>query len=185
MLRLGERLLKADSTRFVFDATPLIHLTRAGLLKETLDLFEVYAPDTVIHEVTGDKSYPDAVILAEYVEKGLIRRCKPGDERLVSALLRHEGLHRGEAETLACAEELGAIAIIDDGVARSIAKIYGIPAQSGTLYVLFKLVAADRLDAAGAEEKLREMVKSGLYLDSKTTLAALGMLRDLGKEREN
>ena len=68
-------------------------------------------------------------------------------------------------------------AIIDDKEARSVVELYDIRTHPGTLYVLFRLVAVRKLDAKVAEEKLDRMVDAGLYLDSRTFIAAKNKLK--------
>ena len=176
--RPGETPLRSEGPKYVLDATPLIHLAKVGLLEVVLDSFEVYAAESVVAEVTQGEGYPDAKIIQGAVENGLLKVHRPLDGEFVRALLRHSEMHAGEAETLASAVDLGATAVMDDGVARAVARVYGIRTRPGTLYMLFRLVAAGKLDATSAEGKLDEMVKCGLYLDSRTLVAAKEKLRE-------
>ncbi|MBL7168158.1 DUF3368 domain-containing protein, partial [Candidatus Bathyarchaeota archaeon] len=58
------------------------------------------------------------------------------------------------------------------------AELYNIPTRPGTLYILFRLTATDRLDASTAEDKLDQMINAGLYLDPRTLVAAKRKLRE-------
>jgi predicted nucleic acid-binding protein len=162
---------------YVLDAAPLIYLARAGLLGAVLDVFEVVVAHRVLDEVTSGEGYPDAVVIRGAVEEGRIKVHEPSDGGMVDALMRHSEIHVGEAGTMASAVEMGAAAVMDNGVARAVAELYGIPARPGTLYLLFRLVFLGLLGPGEAEERLDGMVKAGLYLDSKTLIAAKEKLR--------
>jgi len=163
----------------VLDATPLIHLTKAGLLEATLGSFEVIVAERVLDEVTRGEAHPDAVIIRAAADDGRIKVHKPHDGDMVRALMRHREIHRGEAETMSTAIELGVAAVMDNGVAWAVAKLYGVPTKPGALYILFMLVSLGLLDPGDAEDRLDQMVKTGLYLDSRTLIAAKEKLRSL------
>lgn len=148
------------------------------MLTRVLDAFEAYAAESVVAEVTRGEGYPDAVVIRGLSEEGRLKVIRPSKVGLVSALMRHGEIHMGEADTLGSAVELDAAAIMDDRVARAVARLYNIRTRPGTLYLLFRLVAVGELDASTAEVKLDEMVKTGLYLDSRTLLAAKEKLRE-------
>ena len=162
--------------RYVFDATPLIHLAKTGLLEAALDSCEAYTTRSIVRETTENTDYPDALIIKDSIDRGLLKIHSP-EEAKTKALGRHAEIHIGEAEALASAEELGAHAIIDDREARAVAQLYDIRTRPGTLYILFRLVALGRLEAVAAEEKLDQMVNAGLYLDPRTLVAAKNKLR--------
>ena len=162
--------------KHVFDSTPLICLAKTSLLEAALETCEAYTTSSVMKETTENTEYPDAITIKDSIEKGLIKIHSP-DEAKIKALKRHPEIHNGEAEVLASAEELGAIAIIDDKEARSVAELYNIKTHPGTLYILFKLVTAGKLEAETAEHKLDQMVNAGLYLDPRTLIAAKNKLR--------
>jgi len=169
--------LNPNKDRLVLDATPLIHLAKAGLLEAALGSFEVIVAESVLEEVTRGEAHPDAVLIRGAADEGRIKVHRPRDGGMVQALMRHREVHRGEAETMAAAAELGTAAVMDNGVARAVARLHGVPTKPGTLYLLFRLVSLGMLSATNAEERLDRMVKSGLYLDSKTLIAAKEKLR--------
>ena len=169
--------MKRERPRLVLDATPLIHLAKAGLLEATLGSFEVIVAESVLEEVTRGEAHPDAVMIRGAADEGRIKVHKPRDGDMVRALMRHREVHRGEAETMASAAELGAAAVMDNGVARAVANLYGVPTKPGTLYLLFRLVSLGLLDSRDAEDRLDQMVKTSLYLDSRTLIAAKEKLR--------
>jgi predicted nucleic acid-binding protein len=83
----------------------------------------------------------------------------------------------GEAETLAAAKELNGLAIVDEAEARTIAKAYGIRTRTGTLFLLFRLLAPKRIEPTECERMLDELVQSGLYIDSRTLIRAKHKIR--------
>jgi len=169
---------------YVLDTTPLIHLAKAGLLEAVLDSFEVIVTERVLDEATRGDGYPDAVVIRGAADEGRIKVHEPSDRDVVDALMRHREIHGGEAETMASAAELGATAVMDNGVARAVAEVYGVSTRPGTLYILFRLVSLGLLDPGDAEERLDQMVKTGLYLDSRTLIAAKEKLRG-SRESQN
>jgi len=64
--------------------------------------------------------------------------------------MSHKGVDRGEAETLAATKILGGLAVVDDAKARSLAKVYRIQVASGTLFLLFRLLASGIIDSMEA-----------------------------------
>ena len=168
-----------DRPRLILDATPLIHLTKAGLLEPTLKSFQVTTSERALEEATRGQTHPDAVIIQAAADQGHIKVHKPGNSQLVQNLMRHREIHIGEAETMASAAELHAPAVMDNGVARAVANLYGIPTKPGTLYILFTLVSLGQLSPEDAETRLDQMVKTGLYLDSRTLIAAKEKLKSL------
>ena len=78
-----------------------------------------------------------------------------------------KGLHVTDAEVLTIAKERGAIAIIDDEVARKTAKIYGI-SYAGTPYTLAKAVFEGIITKEEANGAVNEMVFAGWRYRIKT-----------------
>lgn len=120
----------------VSDTGPLIVMGLIGLLPILPKLFStVYAPEAVISEATQDASKPGAQAILDALTKGIIC-CKPVDMpdnyRVLADLL-----DQGEAEAIALAEQLGAVALIDERRGRAVAKKHGV-SISGTPAVLIK-----------------------------------------------
>ena len=162
----------------MFDATPLIYLAKISLLEAALDACEAFVTESVEKETTENTEYPDALVIKDSIERGLLKVHSPKNEAKIAALARHPEIHLGEAETLVSAEELKAHAIIDDQEAKAVAKMYHISTHPGTLYILLRLVATGRLRPSEAEEKLDQMISVGLYLDPRTHVAAKRKLRE-------
>jgi len=122
----------------VFNSSPIIFLTKLGILEAALDLFDrIDIPSSVYSEI---RQKPDAS--AEAIE-GLIegRRVsvlKAENERFVSALGRRLG--KGEAEAIALSVETGAdLVILDDHAARAEAMRLGLSVK-GTLGIVRRLI---------------------------------------------
>jgi len=89
---------------YVLDATPIIHLTRVGILKLVQKICDPYITKEVYRETTQDTNYPDTFIIKDQVESGNIKLIEDLDIKQLKALTRHPGIHLGEAETLAAAK---------------------------------------------------------------------------------
>jgi predicted nucleic acid-binding protein len=122
----------------VFNSSPIIFLTKLGVIEAALGLFErIDIPSLVYSEI---RRKPDAS--AEEVEdliKGKrVSVLKAENERFVNALSRRLG--KGEAEAIALSIETGAdLVILDDHAARAEAMRLGI-AVKGTLGIARRLM---------------------------------------------
>jgi len=158
---------------YVLDATPIIHFAKIDKLKLVLSICDAYMTGEVYGEtVERGQGKPDATVIRDAVERGEIKVYDDRDRNLVKMFQRHPEVHMGEAETLAAAEELNAFAIVDEAEARAIAKAYGVKTRTGTLFLLFRLLALKRIEASECERILDELVESGLYIDSHTFIRA-------------
>lgn len=148
----------------VFDATPLIYLTKVGLLRliEALPARK-YAVRSVFKEVVESgkvKGLADALLLARLFDAKVIGIVEPSDSELLGTLMKTRGLDEADAETLAVAKEHNYRAVVDDLVARRVAKIYGIDFV-GTLYILVLSVQKRLLTRQEAVEVVDEMIEVG------------------------
>ncbi|MGA3192331.1 MAG: DUF3368 domain-containing protein [Candidatus Bathyarchaeia archaeon] len=148
----------------VFNSTPLIYLTKVGLsmVLEGLKGEKVTSPK-VKSEVVDEgrrKGVPDAVVLEKLFDSKVFRVVEPKDEEFLSRLLKTRGLHVTDAEVLALAHELNGVAVVDDGVARNTAKVYGI-GYVGTPYVLARAVCEGLVTKERAKQAVNEMVSVG------------------------
>ena len=168
--------------RFVFDATPLIHLAKAGLAPLIVDLAgDKLSTPAVIDEVVGrteegEFEYPDAGIISSLVEEGVIQVRKPGPKDVRRLIRRCRDIHGGEAEVLALANELGAIAVIDDRAARAAARIRGVRLE-GTKGVVLRAEKKGSIRTTEAEDALGKLVSSGWRCDAELFSALLKALR--------
>ena len=161
---------------YILDATPVIYFAKIGKLELLSNVSHLVITAEVFRKTTsGD--YPEVLIIREAVKSGVLRVYEAQEGSIVETLMSHKGVHRGEAETLAATKILGGLAVVDDAKARSLAKVYRIQVASGTLFLLFRLLASDIIDSMEAEDLLEKMVKSGLHLDPRTLLLAREKIR--------
>ena len=148
----------------VFNSTPLIYLTKAGLSRvfEGLQGEKLTSP-VVKREVVDEgkrKGVPDAVVLDKLFANGVFKVCQPSDRKFLARLLETRGLHLADAEVLALAREHAGIAVIDDEVARKTAKVYGVD-YVGSPYVLMRAVCEGLISKAKAKQAVNDMVSVG------------------------
>ena len=148
----------------VFDSTPLIYLTKAGLSRIFKELDgEKLTPPIVKSEVVDagkNKGLPDALVLDRLFLNGVFKVCEPTDRKLLNRLLSTYGLHVADAEVLAFAHEHAGIAVMDDEVGRKTAKVYEIE-YAGSTYVLMRAVCEGLVSKAKAKQAVNEMVSLG------------------------
>jgi predicted nucleic acid-binding protein len=170
----------------VFNATPLIYLTRVGLSKifEELKDEKLTSP-SVKREVIDEgkrKGVADAIILDKLFLKGVFKVVEPKDEGFLENLLQTRGLHVTDAEVLTITKEQRGTAIIDDEVARKTVKIYGI-SYAGTPYILAKAVSEEIVTKEKATQAINEMVYAGWRCSIETYAKIMETIEKLGKSR--
>ena len=148
----------------VFNSTPLIYLTKAGLSGIIEDLSgDKWTSPVVKAEVVDKgklKGVADAIVLEKMFANGVFKICKPKDTVFLSRLSETRGLHVADADVLALAKEYDALAVIDDEVARKTAKVYGV-GYVGTPYVLVRAVFEELLTKEEAKQAVKDMVSAG------------------------
>lgn len=148
----------------VFNSTPLIYLTKAGLSRVFEGLQgEKLTSLAVKREVVDEgkrRGIPDAVVLDKLFANGVFKVCEPADEKFLGRLLETRGLHLADAEVLALACEHAGVAVVDDEVARKTAKVYGVD-YVGSPYVLMRAVCEGLISKAKAKQAVNDMVSEG------------------------
>jgi predicted nucleic acid-binding protein len=148
----------------VFNSTPLIYLSKAGLSGIIENLPEEKMTSPLVRAEVVDKGkqkgVPDAFALEKLFERSVFKLGKPKDELFLSRLSQTRGLHAADAEVLALAKENGGLAVVDDEVARKTAKVYKIN-YVGTPYVLMRAVFEGCLSNDQAKAAVRDMVSLG------------------------
>jgi len=147
----------------VFNATPLIYITKVGLSKVFEDLNEKLTSPHVKREVVDEgkrRGVPDAIILEKMFQNEVFKVVEPKDQEFLTTLLETRGLHITDAEVLAIAKERDGIAVIDDEVARKTARIYGISCV-GTAFILMRAVFQGLVTKERAKQAINEMVFAG------------------------
>ena len=170
----------------VFNATPLIYLTKVGLSKIFEELKdEKLTSSSVKKEVVDEgkrKGVADAIILDTLFLKGVFKIVESKDKGFLESLLQTRGLHVTDAEVLTIAKEHGGTAIIDDEVARKTAKIYGI-SYAGTPYILAKAVSEEIVTKEKAKQAIKDMVYAGWRCSIETYAKIMETIEKLGKSR--
>jgi len=100
--------------RLILDATPLIHLAKAGFPFEKLEA-ELITTSEVLEEVLAEEFPENARI------KGMLNSKKLSIENPKSAL-EETSIHKGELSVISLAKETNAVCVIDDKTARAYAK---------------------------------------------------------------
>lgn len=174
----------------VFNSTPLIYLTRvslAGFFKEISG--EKFTTTRVFREVVQEgkkKGAPEASLLESLFEEGIIRVRNPNDRKYLKSVEKmaaeseKQPLHEAEAEVLCLARELNGIAIADDQVARSVARLLGLELH-GTGYIIGKIFAAEKIKKEELMEKITEMRNRGWHVSAEDYLKIVEYLNSLNQ----
>lgn len=169
----------------VFDSSPLIYLTKIGILQDALNMYkECYMPEGVKTEVIdrGIKLLkPDAFVLDEYVKDKRIKVQKIKNIRTYTILSQNPLIHKADVEAICLAEELKCILVMDDPKGIEIAKLRGIKVEP-TLTVVIICYALDYIDFKKAEYLYRELLKTQFRVKAdvyERALNLLGMIRDM------
>jgi len=122
----------------VFNSSPIIFLTKLGIIKAASDLFDqIDIPSSVYSEIR-EKPDDSAEAVANLITGKHVSVSKSKNERFVNALGRRLG--KGEAEAIALSIETGAdLVILDDHAARVEAMRLGL-AVKGTLGIVRRLM---------------------------------------------
>lgn len=150
----------------VFDSSPLIFLSKLGVIEPAISLFnKAIVPHFVKDEISGrdDEAFS---ALEKLIETGSIEIVNAKSSRFVNALRRRLG--KGESEAIVVALDSEAeFAILDDRVARLIAIQLGLSVK-GTLGIIKRLMELGKFkrDLKDLYEDLRNMgfrVKENLF----------------------
>ena len=87
-------------------------------------------------------------------------------------------LREAEAEVLCLTKELNGVAVAEDRLVRSVARILGIELH-GTGYILGKIFATGKIDKETLIEKVKEMRESGWYVSAEDYLKIIDYLKNL------
>jgi len=156
--------------RLVFDATCLSHFARSDRLDVLGDLLagvESFVPHVVREELRhGSDAYPELarvlevewlhVVALDTLDR--LRRFTIWTER-VGAGTRD----LGEASVLAVAEELGAVALIDERDATRVGRSYGIDVH-GSIWLLAGACRDGKLSEVAAGNLLDDLTTTGMRL---------------------
>jgi predicted nucleic acid-binding protein len=172
----------------IFNSSPLIYLTKASLTKLLKEIPETkFTTTKVFNEIVQEgkkKGAPEASLLESMFKQEIIKLCNPKDEenlksvKKMSAETERQPLHEAEAEVLCLAKELNGIAIADDQVARSVAKLLEIELH-GTGYILGKIFATDKIKKEELVEKVKQMRDEGWHVSAEDYTKIIEYLKSL------
>ena len=146
----------------VSDAGPLIHLAQVNKLFLLREIFKgVTITSGVKREVVDvgvDLGYEDALIVRRAVEEGWVSvKDVAGEASAVERLARSENISVSDAETLLCARDCGAEAIlVDERVLSELARMYGFSVWS-TWTILLEALARGLIEYSEVESAIGEL----------------------------
>lgn len=143
----------------VLDASTAILLAKIGLLRELAGEGELWMAEVAFGEATA-KDVDDARLIRELALEGLLKRATPKARK--TEVEKDFRLDKGEAETIALAREMGAIAGTDDGPAIRCLKVLGLPFTSA-IAILVAMAEAGSIAPALALELLTKLERFGRY----------------------
>ncbi|TFH22285.1 hypothetical protein E4G67_04565 [Candidatus Bathyarchaeota archaeon] len=172
----------------VFDSTPLIYLTRSSLAEFLKEIIQPkFTTASVFEEVVREgkrKRAPESSLLETLFEKEIIKVHTISNKgylkyvKEMASLNEMQPLHEAEAEVLCLTKELNGVAVADDNVARSVARILGMELH-GTGYILGKIYATAKIDKEKLVEKVKEMRDGGWYVWAEDYLKIIDYLKNL------
>ena len=151
---------------YVFDATPLIYLTRAGVFELLARLRNPFLiPRLVGREVIDagrEKGAPEVLLLERLVSEGRIRIGSVRSRTVLKRLREDPGLSDADRESLALAVDRRARLIADEAALRSAARAFGV-SVGGSLFLLRRLVDEGLLSPSEAGEALDRLIAHGWF----------------------
>jgi predicted nucleic acid-binding protein len=172
----------------IFDSTPLIYLTRSSLTELIKEISEPkFTTASVFEEIVNEgkrKRAPESSLLESLFKKEIIKVHNIDNKEFlnyvkeIAATNEMQPLHEAEAEVLCLTKQLNGVAIADDKVARSVARILGIELH-GTGYILGKIFATGKIGKEKLVEKAKEMREGGWYLSAEDYLKIIDYLKNL------
>lgn len=147
----------------VFDASSLILLAKIEVLEMFLEdsKIEAVMPGTVMKEVLEYEKEETPLIKA-LIKDGKIRIQHLKRTAEISRLMTDFSLHRGEAEAVHVAFQLGGFVITDDRNAMRLCRLLKVPFLTA-IAVLVRLYEKGTLDQTMALAKLERLKKIGRY----------------------
>ena len=146
----------------VHDATSLILLAKASILREVLAHHKSLIPRIVQQECTRESDREDAKLIAQLIDAGLVKIREPEQAAKISKLAKDFQLHRGEAAALLLALETNSALATDDFPARKACRILNIRSIIAAAF-LEGLVERKIISPELALEKLKDFERYGRY----------------------
>lgn len=136
----------------------------ANIFKEFSE--EKFTAPKVVEEVVSrgeSVGAPDALIAKQLIQKSIIKIIEPRNVDFINMLSRVPDLHQAEIQVLALAKDYNGVAIVDESIAREVARIYSIQTH-GTAYLLLRLLYRGKLSKKQAKVAIDNMISAGWRL---------------------
>lgn len=152
-------------TEIISNSSPLILLAKIDKLEYLFSLFKhILIPPEVYNETIErglEKGFPDAILLQQVYNKGLIKIKKP--IQIPVSLKNNTSLHLGEIEAISLAMEMkDSVILLDDEGARIFARNMGIKVK-GTLGILVENYTTQLISKDEAKKSL-SLLNEIMYL---------------------
>ena len=159
----------------VSDTTPLITLLKADQLDILGKLFgEVFIPEAVYSEVTGNESFKEEADIIR--NASFIQIVKVQNESNVLFLQRATGLDLGESEAIIYADEIKAdILLMDEVAGRRVAQNMNIPI-TGSIGVLIRAYQSEIITESEADEAFKKIKSANRHISDKLIDSALRII---------
>jgi predicted nucleic acid-binding protein len=163
-------MTSADALRLVFDTTCLSHFTRADRLDVLGDLLtgvESFVSHVVREEIrVGSARYPELAQILDLEWLHIVPLDTLDRLRRFTVWTARIGAGTrdlGEASVLAVAEELSAVALVDDREATRVGRSHGVDVH-GTIWLLGRACRAGKLAEAAASNLVDTLAATGMRL---------------------
>lgn len=150
--------------KLVFDATPLIYLSKIGFWKHLQGgAFELLATSQVLAEIrVSSDDFPELATVRQMIETGKLKEIAP--EKIIKGF---KNLHEGEASAISLAKELGAVFVADDSAAIAYAKSIGLKTAHSSALLAVALKKR-KINFQKARQFLDQMIDAGWYCDTES-----------------
>jgi len=171
----------------IFNSTPLIYVVRVSLSSSLMKLDQPKITTTSVYDelLKGEAvGKPEAKALRRLIDERAIRLRDPKNTDFVQRIIKlaaeveRSPLHKAEADIIALSKESHGVAISDDHVARSVAKLVDVELH-GTGYLLGRIYKTGGISKHGLLRKVGEMRTSGWRIAEADYERVLDYLRRL------
>ncbi len=164
--------------RLILDATPLIHLIKAGFghYFEKLSI-ELFTTDEILKEIRVDEDLFENVTIKDLIKSGNIKIKNPKKIRKIV-----KGTHIGEVSVISLAEETDSIAVIDDRLARAYGKSLNLTVVHST-FLVFRALKKKVIDKRRAIDIINTMIDNGWRCDITSYKEIIAKIEEIGQEK--
>lgn len=150
---------------FVFDATPLIYLSKARIISKIafLQAKNILLPSVhrEVVETGAQRGEEDVSFIQRCIEQGILVIEELRGPSLLS-LRENRRLSDTDREVLSFCKQQKAMLIADDEEIRTVAEIENIPCH-GSIYILFRLLEIKKITKSELKQILHTMINQGWY----------------------